>query len=390
MNMSTPTKHKGLPFKTHKLVQNEKGAILLVSIVTLSLLTLAGLSTVEQTVVQERVAINGRAVGDASLNSEKGLKQAVADLVAGDIFGDGRCTGDAEEDPADWRCEKSGDGYTYVVTYVMSGDEPAKDENGDTIYKVSVSGVKAGASGDSLAADKLTAGIVLHDIDSSEDPDYESLSEQCQSTYNPVTRRVTFCHATGASGHKLQTTDINGWLNGHAPGHGPWSDFCALDCSDGDPGAPVVSEGEVPSYTLMFYTRGDVEFYAGGAVNCEETGDPANSKSDTSKGNSSKGDKSSKSESSDSKSASGGSSASVNCVALESSSSEGSKSESSKSESSKSESSKSESSKSESSKSESSKSESSKSESSKSETSKSESSKSESSNSNGKGKGKGN
>ena len=351
--MSIRVERKSQPLKIGKLERNEKGAVLLVSVVTLSLLTLAGLSTVEQTVVLERVAMNGRAVGDASLNSEKGLKQAVADLVAGDIFGDGTCTGDAEDDPADWRCEKSGDGYTYVVTYMMSGDEPAKDENGDTIYKVSVSGVKAGASGDSLAADKLTAGVVLHDFDSSDHSGYDSLSSQCQSTYNPVTRKVTFCHATGASGHKLQTTDINGWLNGHKPGHGPWSDFCALDCSDGDPGAPVSSDDEVTSFTLMFYTRGDVEFYAGGAANCEETGDPANSKSDSSKGDSSKSDKSSKSDSSksdkssksdSSKSDSGGSSASVNCIALESSSSESSKSESSKSESSKSESSKSESS----------------------------------------------
>jgi hypothetical protein len=262
--MSSRKERSDLPLRAIKLGRNEKGAVLLVSVVTLSLLTLAGLSTVEQTVVQERVAMNGLAAGGASLNSEKGLKQAVADLVAGDIFEN--CTGDAENDPANWRCEESGDGFTYVVTYVMSksGNVPATDENGDTIYKVSVAGVEAGASGGSFAADQLTAGVVLHDFDSSEHPDYETLSAQCQSTYNPVTRKVTFCHATGASGHELLSTDINGWLNGHKTGHGPWSDFCALDCSNGDPGAPVVNEGEVPSYTLMFYTRGDVEFYAGG------------------------------------------------------------------------------------------------------------------------------
>ena len=325
---------RNITLKALKLGQNEKGAVLLVSVVTLSLLTLAGLSTVEQTLVQERVAMNGRAAGGASLNSEKGLKQAVADLVAGDIFEN--CTGDAENDPDNWRCEKSGDGYTYVVTYVMdkSGNVPATDENGDTIYKVSVAGVEAGASGGSFAADQLTAGVVLHDTDSSADPDYESLSEQCQSTYNPVTRKVTFCHETGNGGHNLLTTNINGWLNGHRNQH---NDFCALDCSNGDPGAPVVSEGEVPSYTLMFYTRGDVEFYAGGVESCEETGNPASSKSDSSKSDkssksdSSKSDKSSKSDSSTSDS--GGSSASVNCVALESSSSESSKSESSDSKS---------------------------------------------------------
>ncbi|MGB0188913.1 MAG: pilus assembly PilX family protein, partial [Aequoribacter sp.] len=297
--MSGLKERGALPLRAIKLGGNEKGAVLLVSVVTLSLLTLAGLSTVEQTVVQERVAMNGRAAGGASLNSEKGLKQAVADLVAGDIFENGTCTGDAENDPANWRCEKSGDGFTYVVTYVMakSGNAPATDENGDTIYKVSVAGVEGGASGGSFAADQLTAGVVLHDFESSEHPDYESLSEQCQSTYNPVTRKVTFCHATGASGHKLQSTDINGWLNGHKTGHGSWSDFCALDCSNGDPGAPVGNEGEVPSYTLMFYTRGDVEFYASGVDACENTGEPASSKSDSSKSDSSKSD-SSKSDSS--------------------------------------------------------------------------------------------
>ena len=364
--MSGLKERGALPLRAIKLGGNEKGAVLLVSVVTLSLLTLAGLSTVEQTVVQERVAMNGRAAGGASLNSEKGLKQAVADLFAGDIFENGTCTGDAENDPANWRCEKSGDGFTYVVTYVMakSGNAPATDENGDTIYKVSVAGVEGGASGGSFAADQLTAGVVLHDFESSEHPGYESLSEQCQSTYNPVTRKLTFCHATGASGHKLQSTDINGWLNGHKTGHGPWSDFCALDCSNGDPGAPVVNEGEVPSYTLMFYTRGDVEFYASGVDECENTGEPASSASESSNGGSSKSGKSSKSDSSksdssksdssksdSSKSDSGGSSASVNCIALESSSSESSKSDSSKSDSSKSDSSKSDSSKSDSSKS---------------------------------------
>jgi hypothetical protein len=171
MIMSSRKERSDLPLRAIKLGRNEKGAVLLVSVVTLSLLTLAGLSTVEQTVVQERVAMNGRAAGGASLNSEKGLKQAVADLVAGDIFEN--CTGDAENDPANWRCEESGDGFTYVVTYVMSksGNVPATDENGDTIYKVSVAGVEAGASGGSFAADQLTAGVVLHDFDSSEHPD---------------------------------------------------------------------------------------------------------------------------------------------------------------------------------------------------------------------------
>ena len=81
--MKTPSQ----PFKT--LPSKQKGAVLLVSVVTLSLLALAGLSTVEQTVVQERTSVNSKAADDATRNAEKGLKQAVSDLTNGDVFTNG-------------------------------------------------------------------------------------------------------------------------------------------------------------------------------------------------------------------------------------------------------------------------------------------------------------
>lgn len=264
------------PYKTFKtLPSKQKGAVLLVSVVTLSLLALAGLSTVEQTVVQERTSVNSKAADDATRNAEKGLKQAVSDLTNGDVFTNGFCTENlSTEDPGNWECEKvSEDGYTYVVSYIMNGDQPATDDNGDTIYKVSVVGVRSGSSGGSLATQSLTAGVVVRDaFDVSDHEGYLDLSAQCQGTYDSETRQVTFCHATGSSGHKLQTANINGWLNGHKPGHGPWSDFCALDCSGGDPGAPPANGGDLADYAQLFYTRGDVDFVAGGGTACEQTG----------------------------------------------------------------------------------------------------------------------
>ena len=151
-------------FKT--LPSKQKGAVLLVSVVTLSLLALAGLSTVEQTVVQERTSVNSKAADDATRNADKGLKQAVTDLTNGDVFTSGFCTEDLSvEDPAMWECEKvSPDGYTYVVSYIMNGNEPATDDNGDTIYKVSVVGVRGGSSGGSLATQSLTAGVVVRSV----------------------------------------------------------------------------------------------------------------------------------------------------------------------------------------------------------------------------------
>ncbi|QHJ88594.1 hypothetical protein EYZ66_09955 [Aequoribacter fuscus] len=151
-------------FKT--LPSKQKGAVLLVSVVTLSLLALAGLSTVEQTVVQERTSVNSKAADDATRNAEKGLKQAVADLTNGDVFTNGFCTENlSTEDPANWECEKvSEDGYTYVVSYIMNGGEPATDDNGDNIYKVSVVGVRSGSSGGSLATQSLTAGVVVRNV----------------------------------------------------------------------------------------------------------------------------------------------------------------------------------------------------------------------------------
>ena len=145
--------------------KRQKGAVLLVSVVTLSLLALAGLSTVEQTVVQERGAINGQAADQASRNAEEGLKQAVKDLVSGDLFALDGCSLELEEDEtqSDWECEvvSDGDGYTYVVSYVMNGDQPAQDEDGNTIYKISVNGVQGGGNSGSLASQKLTAGVSL-------------------------------------------------------------------------------------------------------------------------------------------------------------------------------------------------------------------------------------
>ena len=155
------------PYQTFKtLPSKQKGAVLLVSVVTLSLLALAGLSTVEQTVVQERTSVNAKAADDATRNADKGLKQAVTDLTNGDVFTNGFCTEDLSiEDPAMWECEKvSPDGYTYVVSYIMNGNQPATDDNGDTIYKVSVVGVRSGSSGGSLATQSLTAGVVVRNV----------------------------------------------------------------------------------------------------------------------------------------------------------------------------------------------------------------------------------
>ena len=155
------------PYRTFKaLPSKQKGAVLLVSVVTLSLLALAGLSTVEQTVVQERTSVNASAADDATRNADKGLKQAVADLTNGNVFTSGFCTEDLSiEDPAMWECEKiSPDGYTYVVSYIMNGNQPATDDNGDTIYKVSVVGVRSGSSGGSLATQSLTAGVVVRNV----------------------------------------------------------------------------------------------------------------------------------------------------------------------------------------------------------------------------------
>jgi Tfp pilus assembly protein PilX len=152
-------------FKT--LPSKQKGAVLLVSVVTLSLLALAGLSTVEQTVVQERTSVNSKAADDATRNAEKGLKQAVADLTSGDVFANTNeaCNEELrDENPAMWECEKSQNGYTYVVSYIMNGDQPATDDNGDTIYKVSVVGVRGGSTGGSLATQSLTAGVVVRDV----------------------------------------------------------------------------------------------------------------------------------------------------------------------------------------------------------------------------------
>ncbi|WP_438985859.1 hypothetical protein, partial [Aequoribacter sp.] len=155
------------PYQTFKtLPSKQKGAVLLVSVVTLSLLALAGLSTVEQTVVQERTSVNSKAADDATRNAEKGLKQAVSDLTNGDVSTNGFCTENlSTEDPGNWECEKvSEDGYTYVVSYIMNGDQPATDDNGDTIHKVSVVGVRSGSSGGSLATQSLTAGVVVRNV----------------------------------------------------------------------------------------------------------------------------------------------------------------------------------------------------------------------------------
>ena len=155
------------PYRTfNALPSKQKGAVLLVSVVTLSLLALAGLSTVEQTVVQERTSVNASAADDATRNADKGLKQAVTDLTNGNVFTSGFCTEDLSiEDPAMWECEKiSPDGYTYVVSYIMNGNQPATDDNGDTIYKVSVVGVRSGSSGGSLATQSLTAGVVVRNV----------------------------------------------------------------------------------------------------------------------------------------------------------------------------------------------------------------------------------
>lgn len=155
------------PYRTfNALPSKQKGAVLLVSVVTLSLLALAGLSTVEQTVVQERTSVNASAADDATRNADKGLKQAVTDLTNGNVFTSGFCTEDLSiEDPETWECEKiSPDGYTYVVSFIMNGNQPATDDNGDTIYKVSVVGVRSGSSGGSLATQSLTAGVVVRNV----------------------------------------------------------------------------------------------------------------------------------------------------------------------------------------------------------------------------------
>lgn len=155
------------PYQTfNALPSKQKGAVLLVSVVTLSLLALAGLSTVEQTVVQERTSVNASAADDATRNADKGLKQAVTDLTNGNVFTSGFCTEDLSiEDPETWECEKiSPDGYTYVVSFIMNGNQPATDDNGDTIYKVSVVGVRSGSSGGSLATQSLTAGVVVRNV----------------------------------------------------------------------------------------------------------------------------------------------------------------------------------------------------------------------------------
>lgn len=151
-------------------VQRQRGAVLLVSVVTLSLLALAGLSTFEQTVVQERGAVNGQATDHASRNAEEGLKQAVKDLVSGDLFSFDGCSLELEEGQtqSDWACEvvSDGDGYTYVVSYFMEGDQPAQDEDGNTIYEISVNGVQGGGNSGSLASQKLTAGVSVSTVES--------------------------------------------------------------------------------------------------------------------------------------------------------------------------------------------------------------------------------
>ena len=163
--------HRHRSADTCGMSQKERGAVLLISVVTLTLLSLAGLSTVDEIVLQERTSVNATVSDAAGHNAEDGLQSAIEAIVKGQVFESGFCSSTLDTDPAsEWECERTppGSGYTYTITYIMDGEYPAKDEDGRTLYKIRVAGVKTGGNseghaGTSLAFQPLTAGVAVAD-----------------------------------------------------------------------------------------------------------------------------------------------------------------------------------------------------------------------------------
>ena len=88
--------------------QKERGAVLLISVVTLTLLSLAGLSTVDEIVLQERTSVNATVSDAAGHNAEDGLQSAIEAIVKGQVFESGFCSSTLDTDPAsEWECERT-------------------------------------------------------------------------------------------------------------------------------------------------------------------------------------------------------------------------------------------------------------------------------------------
>ena len=163
--------HRYRSADTYGMSQKERGAVLLISVVTLTLLSLAGLSTVDEIVLQERTSLNAAVSDAAGHNAEDGLQSAIEAIVKGQVFESGFCSSTVDTDPAsEWECERTppGSGYTYTITYIMDGEYSAKDEDGRPLYKIRVAGVKTGGNseghaGASLAFQPLTAGVAVAD-----------------------------------------------------------------------------------------------------------------------------------------------------------------------------------------------------------------------------------
>ena len=135
----------------------QEGAVLLVSVVTLSLLALAGLGTVEQTLVSDRAASAGRAGQQALQEASEGVSQAIEDLLSGDMPTFSGC---GNTDDANWSCTVEGDGFTYTVSYIKSGDDIAADSAGNKLYHIKSVG-KSGSEANTSAEKTISAGIAL-------------------------------------------------------------------------------------------------------------------------------------------------------------------------------------------------------------------------------------
>jgi hypothetical protein len=136
----------------------QEGAVLLVSVVTLSLLALAGIGTVEQTLVADRAAATGRAGQQALQEASEGVSQAIEDLLSGDIFTFGGC---GNSDEVNWSCTvESDDGFTYTVSYIKSGDDIASDAAGNRLYHIKSDG-SFGTEANTQVQKTISAGIAL-------------------------------------------------------------------------------------------------------------------------------------------------------------------------------------------------------------------------------------
>jgi Tfp pilus assembly protein PilX len=135
----------------------QEGAVLLVSVVTLSLLALAGLGTVEQTLISDRAASAGRAGQQALQEASEGVSQAIEDLLSGNMSTFSGC---GNTDDANWSCTVEGDGFTYTVSYIKSGDDIAADSAGNKLYHIKSVG-KSGSEANTAAEKTISAGIAL-------------------------------------------------------------------------------------------------------------------------------------------------------------------------------------------------------------------------------------